>query len=329
MKVESLLKKGAAIALYFLFLVVVVIVADVVLLRRILGFGYPRNYERCSAPYVMFVGWPGSAPNNAHGFRGRSLDEARARDFKIAFFGGSTGYMGDPPIPAIVESRLKTMVNMPVFVANFSVISSNHRQHLHMLVEYLLKRKVDVVVFYGGYNETVQSGYYDPRPGYPFNFFYQEEASPWVKILLENSAVAGEIDRKYRGVISGLSTLQDQYHPFSEKWNGQIVDIYFETLELASKLVSSINSDYFGKAIFLAFYQPYQVPDEFLAAHQSIKKRMVALPYGYDFSDRYDALGKGVYTDIVHVSQEANDLMGEAIARVIAEKVGDKLVNKQ
>ncbi len=323
---KPLVKKIGAVLLYFLFLISVFVVADVFLLRKILGFGYPRNYERYPAPYVMFVGWPGSKPNNAHGFWGKDLDEAKEGDLKVAFFGGSTGYMGDPPIPVVVENRLQEMVNVPVFVANFSVISSNHRQHLHMLVEYLLKRKIDVVIFYGGYNETVQHAYYDPRPGYPFNFFFQEEASPWIKILLEYSALAGEIDRKYRGVISGLSEMREHYHPFSTEWNDQIVDTYFETLALAHKIVSTIDSDYLGKAVMLAVYQPYQVPEEFLSSHHIIRRRMAELSYGYDLSNLYDPLGKDVYTDIVHVSQKANDLMGETIAKIIKNRIGERLV---
>jgi len=236
--------------------------------------------------------------------------------------------MGEPPIPIIVEEQLRKRLDVPVFVANFSVISSNHRQHLHMLVEYLLNRKVDVVIFYGGYNETVQSAYYDPRPGYPFNFFYQEEASPWTKILLEYSAIAGELDRKYRGIISGLSTMRKQHRPFSNEWNARIVDTYFETLALVNGIVSTIDSDYFGKAMLFAFYQPYQVPGEFLSSHQLIRRRIAALPYGYDFSTLYDSLGSKAYTDIVHVSQEANNLMGEAIAEVIKKRVEERLVKK-
>ena len=55
-----------------------------------------------------------------------------------------------------------------------------------MLVEFVLTSKVDLVIFYGGWNETVAQAAYDPRPGYPLNFFYIHDGSHWKKFLIEN-----------------------------------------------------------------------------------------------------------------------------------------------
>jgi len=99
------------------------------------------------------------------------------------------------------------LLGIVVFMANYSVVSSHHRQHLHGIIEYLPPFEPDVVIFYGGYNETLQSAYYDPRPGYPYNYFYRSETKPFFKLLLENSGIIGEIDIKlklFTNLVVGL-----------------------------------------------------------------------------------------------------------------------------
>jgi hypothetical protein len=205
-------------------------------------------------------------------------------------------------------------------VANYSVVSSNHRQHLHGIVEFLPQFKPDLVIFYGGYNETLQNAFYDPRPGYPYNYFYRSETSPFAKLLLENSAIIGEIDKRF-GVFTGLAKLRKKEQPFSDAWNKRIIDKYFETLALANSVVSMIESNRYGKTKFLAFYQPYQVSKEFLSAHNEIKNRIRTMTYTFDVSSEYDALGKEVYLDIVHVNQHAHEVMGAKIAKIVAKEL--------
>jgi len=185
---------------YFLFLGIIIVICDMVVFRHFLDYGYPRHYEeedvlRYPVPYIEFTGKPDAKDHNEFGFRGKSLEDSNSSDYKIAFWGGSTGYFGDPTIAEVVEKELNEILEIDVFVANYSVVSSNHRQHLHGLIEYLPKYEPDLVIFYGGYNELVQTAYYDPRPGYPYNFFYRAETSPLIKLLVENSALIGEFDK--------------------------------------------------------------------------------------------------------------------------------------
>ena len=149
----------------------ILVVFDTIVLRLFLGYGYPRHYKednikRFPAPYVMFTGKPNIRDHNEFGFRGASFKDADSNDLRIAFFGGSSGYNGNPSIAKVVEKELNKITNVDVFVANYSVTSSNHRQHLHGIIEYLPKYRPDIVIFYGGYNELIVTGKYDPRPGY-------------------------------------------------------------------------------------------------------------------------------------------------------------------
>jgi len=318
------LNRAVSLISYILYLGIIMITFDVIVFKHWLGYGYPRHYEqenieRYPAPYVMFTGKPNVKDHNKFGFRGDSFEDSKKDDFRIAFFGGSTGYNGKPPIAEIVEEELNKILSMKTFVSNYSVVSSNHRQHLHGIIEYFTQFKPNIIIFYGGYNETLQSGIYDPRPGYPYNFFYRSETSPLIKLLLENSAFIGEIDKKF-ALFTNLSDLRKVEQPFSESWNSRIVEKYFETLKQASDIAKSMESQYCGNTKFLSFYQPYQVPEKFRLAHENIKQRIYALKYAFDVSSEYDTLGKGVYKDQVHVNQDAKQLMGKKIAVIITKE---------
>jgi len=310
---------------YAFYLAIIIIVFDVFVLNKFLGFGYPRHYEeenihRFKAPYVAFTGKPNILDHNEFGFRGPSFKEAGPNDFKIAFFGGSTGYGGNPPIAKIVEKRLAKLLGLSVFVANYSVVSSNHRQHLHGIIEFLPQFKPDLVIFYGGYNETIQNATYDPRPGYPYNYFYRSETSPFFKLLLENSAITGEIEKR-TGVFTGINKLKMVQQPFSDDWNRKIAEKYYETLELANNVIGTIEAKHFGNTKFLAFYQPFQVPKIFISTHSDIKKHIGTLKYAFDVSSEYDVLGKEVYSDSVHVNQQAKEVMGTKIANIVNKRI--------
>ena len=321
----KILKKIKSILAYLIYLLITMSVFDVFILHNFFGFGYPHHYEeenveRFPTPYVEFIGKPNVKDHNEFGFRGDSFAKAGTNDFKIAFWGGSTGYYGSPPIAKIVEQELTTLLKQCVFVANYSVVSSNHRQHLHGMIEFLPQFKPDMIIFYGGYNETIQSAFYDPRPGYPYNYFYRSETIPFMKLLLRHSAIIGEIDRRI-GIFTGMNRLKKQQQPFSQDWNRRIVDKYFETLILANNIAGTIESMHFGRTKFMAFYQPYQVPEAFVTAHHEIKERIKTLPYVFDVSSAYDILGQEVYSDIVHVNQQANDVMGRKIADFVADNI--------
>jgi len=320
MKIVGLSRLVSAVK-YIIYLVIIIAAFDVFIFHDYLGYGYPRHFDeentlRFPAPYVAFTGKPNAKDHNEFGFRGPSFRQAGPDDFKIAFFGGSTGYNGSPPIAQIVERKLEALLGLDVFVANYSVTSSNHRQHLHGIIEFLPQFKPDLVIFYGGYNETIQSAKYDPRPGYPFNYYYRSETRPFFKLLLENSALMGAIDER-TGMFSGINKLRAEQQPLSGDWNKRIVDKYFETLKLAKDVTGTIESRHFGNTEFLAFYQPFPIPEEFASAHNSIKNRLDALEYAFNVSSEYDALGKDVYSDYVHVNQQAKEVMGAKIARIV------------
>jgi hypothetical protein len=284
-----------------------------------------QNEQRTPAPYIAFKGAPDRLDHDHFGYRW--VPEAEDPDaIKIAFFGGSTGYQGDPPIPSLLESRLNAGGRSRVQVANFSVVSSNHRQHLHNIIESRSLFRPDVVIFYGGYNETLQPAGYDPRPGYPYNFFYRNETPPLNQWLIRYSPTFFLIDKLLTGHgidgLTPLAALRRQQQPFSAHWDRAIIRNYFDTLELARTVSGAFPSPHCGKTLFLFFYQPYQVPAKFLPVHNEIRSSIGRYSYGYDLSDTFRKRGLDVFTDIVHVTQPGR----EAIS---AEMAGRLLTNAE
>jgi len=277
-----------------------------------------QNFQRKAAPYIEFKGAPGKLDHDRYGYRWVP-DTVDSNAVKIAFFGGSTGYQGEPPVASLLETMLNSSGNNRVQVANFSVVSSNHRQHLHNIIESRSLFRPDVVIFYGGYNETLQPVYYDPRPGYPYNYFYRHETPLFARLLLKYSPtfyLTDELLTRYGiGGLTPLAKLRNSGNPFSAQWNDAVISNYFDTIDLARSITGAFTSQHCTKPVFLFFYQPYQVPAEFMQVHNQIRKTIGTYSFGYDISDTFEKRGMDVFTDIVHVSQPGREAIAEEITR--------------
>ena len=98
---------------------------------------------------------------------------------------------------------------------------------------------------------------YDPRPGFPYNYFYRDELPTLKKFFIENSAIIGEIEKRY-GTIVGLNKIRKQYSN-NPKWIDHITDKYNEDLILANKLSTKIGRPHrCSKTNFISVRQPFQ-----------------------------------------------------------------------
>jgi hypothetical protein len=321
---RKMFKSAISVAAITMFLFVI---TDVLIMRWMFGLGLPydeaEHLQRAPAPYIYFKGAPNALDHDQWGYRWvpQRVDTAA---LKVAFFGGSTGYWGNPPIARLLQDRLSERLSRSVAVANFSVVSSNHRMHLHNIIESRSMFLPDLIIFYGGYNETLLAAHYDPRPGYPFNYFFRDETDPFWKVLFRYSAIIGLLEGVYKR-FTPFTRLYDEYKPLSPDWNMAIVDKYIETLTLAKSVAEGFPSERCGSAKFLAFYQPFNVDGQFKAAHAELRIRLSTSNLGIDVSDAFDHFGKEVWYDAAHVRQPANEKMAEIIADAIIEQATIKL----
>lgn len=276
------------------------------------------NYQRKPHPYVMFKGAPDKLDHNSLGFR--FSFPAEDSSINIALFGGSTGYNGNPPIIDLIVEKLNKDDDFgQKFVAlNYSVVSSNHNQHLHSLVQNYKNFPIDIVIFYGGYNETLQTAFYDSRPGYPYNFNITNEMMPEKMFFIKHFSLYNELKNLIqRTEYVKLKNDLKEGSPFSPTWNKKIVKNYIDTTTTAN-VISKVLTTGRCENPYIFIYQPYQmpfpsVPKNFKKeVHENLVKYAKESDYGIDISDVF-GIDVQQYTDIAHITQKAKDILAQNI----------------
>ena len=269
------------------------------------------NVHRMPYPYQMFKGAPNTGLHNYLGYR--ISDPVTKATLNIALFGGSTGYDGEPPIINLVTAYLNELrggAEENFKPLNFSVVSSNHNQHLHSLVENYQYYPIDMIIFYGGYNEVLMPAAYGSKPGFPYNFEIRNNASPEEMLAVKHSEL-------YRSLKSRFGANYDP-EPFSEAWSQDIVNNYMSVISTARRL-SDVLTTGRCKIPFIFVYQPFQM-DRQNGGHPSFRSdvHMPIATFADNSQDGIDAsavLDSSVseYTDAVHVTQAARELIARRI----------------
>ena len=290
---------------------------------KFLGHGFPSSvseefYERAPSPYDMFAGKPNYKDHNSDGFRGVEFVNHEKDTLQIAFFGGSTGYNGNPPISNIIQKNLEQ--NLKVKTYNFSSVSSNHNQHLHRLLKYS-NLKFDLVIFYGGFNETIQTYLYDPRPGYPFNYWIRNELDKINYLLLKYSSIYAEYE-KYTEKASNLQNIKKNVNYLDDEWLDELIYNYEETLLKANSLSKNfIKSNLCQSTSFVAFLQPISKlkSDDFSKKIISrINEYFINKEILIDLSNLVD---ESVFEDSVHINQNAKFVISDYITEYITKNI--------
>ena len=296
---------------------ILILLLDVVL--GIIGFGYPSHYdeeniERYPSPADTFRGKPNVKDHNEYGFRGNFNNSSL--EYSVAIFGGSTTYSGSPPIIEIISKRLSDLkININTY--NFGSISSNHSQHVHRLLEFTDKFKFDLVIFYGGANETLQYLNYDPRPGYPYNFYFRNELNPLIQSLLRYSSILGSIDIYSGGIFSGLRKLRDD--TFEDKWQSRIISNYWRDIEKANTITSTIvQPNICKRPIFVSIIQPSNPKTEMQIKlwNQLIESQKNSL-ISWEHLDLSSMTNEVEFLDIMHVNQSSREKIAFQISKLI------------
>ena len=286
---------------------------------KFIGFGidrhwYNENIIRYKTPYDMFSNKPNILDHNSDGFRGPSLKKKIDNSYySIAFFGGSTGYTGDPPIPEILSNNL-TRNKIKNIVFNFSSNSSNHNQHIHRLVKFM-NYKFDLIIFYGGNNESIQYLQYDPRPGYPYNFYMKNDLSEINIFLLKHSALIGLVE-KYTGLISGIKKEKSVLKNNTDLWYENIVRNYIYSIKHANLLTkNNIKPNKCSQTHFLAILQPVNPTD---TEQEFLWDKIIDASKSLDNFIDYSNLSENIkFYDNVHIDQESKPLIANLMTKDI------------
>ena len=266
------------------------------------------NLRRKPYPYLMFKGAPNKFDHNHLGYRIK--EPITDQTINIALFGGSTGYMGDPPIINLVINNLNKNFNKNKFSPiNFSVVSSNHNQHLHSIVENFNHYHIDLIIFYGGYNEIFGNALYDPRPGYPYNFNKRNEMNPEMMLLYKHLASYKILENIFPNVY--------KKRVWSANWNKEIVNNYITTINKARLLSENLTTGR-CKIPFIFIYQPFIVDSNGISnndfkenIYKPLLKYIENSKDGIDLSKVFES--NYFFTDNIHINQEGRNIISKAI----------------
>lgn len=317
-------KTSLIIMRYVLPTCILVLILDVFL--SILGFGYPSHYnqenmERFPYPADTFRGKSNVLDHNEYGFRG---DFSTSKNiYNVAIFGGSTTYAGNPPIIDMTHEKLESE-GFKINTFNFGSVSSNHTQHVYRLLEFSDKYKFDLIIFYGGGNESLQYASYDPRPGYPYNFFFRNELSPFMQTIIRYSSIVGSIDMFTGGSLSGLATLRKE--TLSDDWKNKVVSQYWRDLSKAKNITEEIiEPNLCKKTSFISIMQPGNPETKIQVDiwNELIKSQSI-FKMNWTHIDLSNMHNKVEFTDIIHITQRSRKIISDELSRIVRKVYSEK-----
>ena len=337
-------------------------IAGEIAMRAMGSFGTGSDLEwREPRPYFMFGGPTDRRIRrqmrlNDEGFRieGEVAVPKPADEIRIFVMGGSTVLALDgslaQSIPGVMERELRAGGLPRARVYNFGVTSFVSGQELALLVHRLADLQPDLVIAYDGGNDLFQPWFYDPRPGYPFNFVAWEQAigtlsnmgarSKTVASLAQDSvllqALVGTTEWSIR---NGLEDLRRRVGLASAPWRQAVVQSYARNIAAMCRTAQA------NGALFAAFFQPMLPYSQSLDRRQletsggeqmiaglreqrgqvpaAVAARLAAVhaDAGCRFGDLSDSFenAPNTFVDIIHIDSRANALIAGRIARELLD----------
>lgn len=138
---------------------------------------------RQGVPYIMFAGQPNGEIESFNirlsplGYRDNVPMPKPANEYRIIMLGGSALFQGTPrdfSIVGALENTLHEQGYSQVKIYNWGVYSTVSGQELAALVFRVVDFAPDMVVVYDGSNDLTEPYFFDPRPGYPFDYMAAE-----------------------------------------------------------------------------------------------------------------------------------------------------------
>jgi lysophospholipase L1-like esterase len=310
---------------------------------------YPQPYFMFSGPPNTTSGKDREIKFNSAGFRidGEVGVPKPPDEVRIFVLGGSTIVNGATlahSIPGAIETALRADGWPRARVYNFGVTSFLSGQELSLLVHRLANLQPDLVIAYDGGNDLISPWLYDPRPGYPFNFLVWEEAlnklsnigtgSKTIAGLAQDSALLQAlVGTTEWDIRAGRDGLRRAAGFGGGPWKHALVESYASNIAAMCR-IARVNG-----SLFAAYFQPILPYSNTLDRRQmemsgdaemidglreerrlvlaAISAQMNPAESGCRFSDVSDLFEDtpAVFTDAIHVTDAANQLIARRIAR--------------
>lgn len=299
---------------------------------------FGEKIKRHQVPYLAFKGRP-SAPEFEHnelGYRGSAPAMDKRNEYRVLVFGGSTVWNGEPTIPAMLQTLAQADGHSRVRVYNFGVVSSVSRQDVARAVLEGLLFEPDLILMYNGGNDLTSPFWFDPRPGYPYDYFMRE-ANPFLgeasgtgnllRSLMANSTIGRLLLRNENvaAIAFGLYDLRLEVGFKSADWRDRIARTYLDGQRYLQDLARRMDI----RAITV--FQPIRAygPGTRYPEIETVREHLLDLQTRefaelnfIDLSLMLTENGdRSAFTDIIHVTQETRAEIADAIYRQISPEL--------
>jgi len=313
---------------------------------------YAQPYFMFSGPPNGSLGGAGQIRFNSQGFRieGEVSVPKPADEMRIFVVGGSTVLFGETlqaSIPGAIERALRADGWQGARVYNFGVAAFLTGQELSLMVHRLAYLQPDLVIAYDGGNDLVSPWLYDPRPDYPFNFLVWQDAinktsntgtrAKTIASLAQDSALLQAlIGTTEWDIRAGRDGLRHEVGFAGESWKRALVESYARNIAAMCRIAHASGT------LFAAYFQPMLPYSKSLDRRQlemsgglevieglreerrlvpaAIAAQLHPVEGGCRFSDVSATFEDApeTFTDVIHITDAANWLMGRRIASEIS-----------
>lgn len=283
------------------------------------------------------------------GYRGNlpSIDKQND-EIRIFIVGGSSVFNGQPPIAELIENEFRKYSHENINVYNWGVVSSVSGMELTRIIFEISDFHPDLIILYNGANDMTHPLYWDPRPGYPFNFIVYEnnvllnfDKETDISFFAYKSNLLRMLFRKYfRNKLVDLYQARQEVNYNTEMWQNEIAEIYVTNIQKANLVSHSVGSElivFFQPMIF--FKDPLHELEEKIIDSLSYKHHLIIREkifnliektnsdeniQFFDLSDFYDNYPNQIFTDIVHTNQTAKEAISKQIYTYLKNNIQSK-----
>ncbi len=337
---------AVVIAIILFFSIINIIFSAYLSIRNPVQERFRTDTYKIPYPYIMFKGLPYWEDHNQEGYRGpypvvpKPVDE-----YRICILGGSTVYIGDPSLPVLLEEEFHKRGYYNVRVYNFGVISAVSSQELMTIVTNLSNLQPDLIIQYDGVNDLYHPLYYDPRPGYPYDYMmyevspllYPERMSIWKFFISKLPVVQFFAERFapewYLNQFVPLTQIRNEAMYGSESWKNTIISVYSDNLQKAHKISHAFGSEYIAILQPILYDKLYLTDEEkplVMSTEQEwfrdMKKRVVDAMgnknvYFVDLSSAVANVEETMFMDIMHLYQESQARIAFSLYNIVVNIV--------
>ncbi|CAM3065149.1 hypothetical protein JHFBIEKO_3060 [Methylobacterium mesophilicum] len=312
--------------------------------------------SRYPTPYVGFTGRPGyrfqlhCLPYDATGFlnlqsTGPRTDPEEIRIFVVGDSTMATGTELENTVPKRIEEILRKEWSRRINVYNFAVVSSNTEQMCSLIWSRLLDLDPDFIIVVSGGTDAFQPYSFDPRPGFPYNFFINEYL--YAHYFDENNDKSWQSGLNYDDVVANAfdfnTRIRQSVDYGTESWEEKVARSYTGSLIKLARTAKAVHIPvyYFLEPIVVRqkdadVSEPRFASPEAIAyltrQYNRFEKslsdlRALRLPKNLQLIDASRALnenGPGEFYDILHYDREGTATVAKFFANHVSDAVGKR-----